>query len=70
MDEYTEDSFANREEAIPVLSFDAEDDLSDEVEAGARKGGLFSTRRSKTAKNGKENIKPQGVSLQDRMLEK
>lgn len=70
MDEFTVNAFANRDEAIPLISFDAEDDLSDEVEGDpsepARKRDIFKGH----GKNKKENIRSTGTSMQDRILEK
>lgn len=70
MEEFTINAFANRDEAIPLISFDDEDDLSDEVDGGAaettRKRDIFKGH----GKNKKENIRPAGASMQDRILEK
>jgi len=76
MDEFTVDAFVNRDDPIPVISFDAAEDLSDEVDDVSdvdRKRDRFRRR----GKDVKENIKKvqqraseTGSSIQDRLLEK
>lgn len=76
MDEFTVDAFVNRDDPIPVISFDPQNDLSDEVEAPS------DTERTRDrlirhGKNLKENMRKvtgkgaeAGTSMQDRILEK
>lgn len=75
MDEFAMDAFANRDDPIPVLSFDPQNDLSDE-------GPPSDTERTRDrlmrhGKNLKENMRKvtgkgaeAGTSMQDRILEK
>jgi hypothetical protein len=70
MDEFTIDAFANRDEAIPLISFDVEDDLSDEVEGGSSEASRKQDILKGHGKNKKENIRSTGTSMQDRILEK
>ncbi|KAH6724582.1 integral peroxisomal membrane peroxin-domain-containing protein [Leptodontidium sp. 2 PMI_412] len=76
MDEFTVDSFVNRDDPIPVISFDTPEDLSDEVDNVSD----VDRRRDRFRKRGKdvkENMKKvqqraseTGSSIQDRLLEK
>ncbi len=75
MDEFTVDAFVNRDDPIPVISFDTNEDLSDEPEPATqeRKRG----RLLQHGKNLKENFRnaqgkaaETGSSMQDRLLEK
>lgn len=76
MDEFTVDAFVNRDDPIPVISFDQADDLSDEAEVPStpeRKGDKLLQH----GKNLKENLRnahgkvsETGSSMQDRLLEK
>lgn len=75
MDEFTADAFVNRDDPIPVISFDINDDLSDEAEPEPPE-----RKRDKLLQHGK-NLKDNfmnvqgkapetGSSMQDRLLEK
>jgi hypothetical protein len=75
MDEFTVDAFVNRDDPIPVISFDMNDDLSDEAEPATPE-----RKRDKLLQHGK-NLKDNfrnaqgkpfetGSSMQDRLLEK
>jgi hypothetical protein len=75
MDEFTVDAFVNRDEPIPVVVLDPQDDASEEADASSdeRRGG----RLRQHGRNIKENIKKaqekasdRGSSMQDRLLEK
>jgi hypothetical protein len=69
MDEFTVDAFVNRDEPIPVISFDSRDDLSDEADEPSdieRKHD----RLRRHGKNIKDNVRSTGTSMQDRILEK
>lgn len=76
MDEFTVDAFVNRDDPIPVISFDQTDDLSDEAEVPSTP----ERKRDKLLQHGK-NLKDNfrnahgkasetGSSMQDRLLEK
>jgi hypothetical protein len=76
MDEFTVDAFVNRDEPIPVISFDQTDDLSDEAEVPAtpeRKRDKF-LQHGKNLKDNFRNAQGKasetGSSMQDRLLEK
>lgn len=71
MDEFTVDAFVNRDDPIPVISFDGDDDLSDERPQTPER------RRDKFMQHGKnmrDNLKGTATettsSMQDRLLEK
>ncbi|KAJ5054242.1 uncharacterized protein L3040_000522 [Drepanopeziza brunnea f. sp. 'multigermtubi'] len=77
MDEFTHDAFANRDSPIPVIRFDALNDLSEEVDD--RTDDVESKRDQihRHGKDVKENMKKvqqktseKGSSMQDRLLEK
>ncbi|OWO97626.1 hypothetical protein B2J93_2744 [Marssonina coronariae] len=78
MDEFTYDAFANRDDPIPVISFDSRDALSDDAderEHVADDCNSEPVRRHR--KDSKENMKKKhqkassaGSSMQDRLLEK
>jgi len=75
MDEFTVDAFVNRDEPIPVVQLDHQDDLSEEAD-----GSSDERKRDRLKQHGrniKENIKKvhdkaadRGSSMQDRLLEK
>ncbi len=69
MDDFTVDAFVNRDEPIPVITFDSRDDLSDAADEPSdteRKRD----RLRKHGKNMKDNVRSAGTSMQDRILEK
>jgi hypothetical protein len=79
MDEFTVDAFVNRDDPIPVISFDINDDLSDEAESEPATTEK-ERKRDKLLQHGK-NLKDNfrnvqgkasetGSSMQDRLLEK
>lgn len=73
MDEFTVDAFVNRDDPIPVISFDPQNDLSDEANDSASDSERRRDRLKKHGKNLKENIRNatgKGSSMQDRILEK
>lgn len=73
MDEFTIDAFVNRDDPIPVISFDPQNDLSDEANDSASDSERKRDRLKKHGKNLKENIRNvtgKGSSMQDRILEK
>jgi hypothetical protein len=75
MDEFTVDAFVNRDDPIPVISFDPVEDLSDEEEDfPAAEGGR---KRDRLKKHVKDNIQKArgkaadtGTGIQDRLMEK
>jgi hypothetical protein len=70
MDEFTVEGFANRDEAIPVISFDPEDDFSDELDGGTPDPVRKRDMLKKHGRSIKENFRSTGTSIQDRILEK
>ncbi|KUJ17928.1 Pex24p-domain-containing protein [Mollisia scopiformis] len=77
MDEFTVDAFVNRDDPIPVISFDPQNDLSDEVEGDLSDSERKRDRLKRHGKNLKENMRKvtgqksePGTSMQDRILEK
>ena len=78
MDEFTVDAFVNRDDPIPVISFDVNDDLSDDSEQPPpTPGGRKRDKILQHGKNLKDNLRNvQGkasettFSMQDRLLEK
>ncbi|KAF8855138.1 Pex24p-domain-containing protein [Acephala macrosclerotiorum] len=73
MDEFTVDAFVNRDDPIPVISFDPQNDLSDEANNSASDSERRRDRLKNHGKNLKENIRNvtgKGSSMQDRILEK
>lgn len=77
MDDFTIDAFANRDDPIPVISFDHQNDLSDEVEGELSESERKRDRLLRHGKNLKENMRKVtgkgseiGTSMQDRILEK
>jgi hypothetical protein len=76
MDEFTVDAFVNRDDPIPVISFDPVEDLSDEVEdppAATERD----RKRDRLKKHVKDNIQKArgkaaetGTGMQDRLMEK
>lgn len=83
MDEYTVDAFVNRDDPIPVIVLDANDDLSDvsiddRSSVGSRKEGKRARlRKHLSASNLKEKVgekvgraHQRSSSMQDRILEK
>jgi hypothetical protein len=76
MDEFTVDAFVNRDDPIPVISFDKNDNLSeaegvgqegkDAQRRGLRKGLKDRFQRA-TSSSGTGS---EGISMQDRLLEK
>jgi hypothetical protein len=77
MDEFTVDAFVNRDDPIPVISFDPGDALFDEAEQLPLGPERRRERLKQHGKNLKENlVKAQGKSsdtgssIQDRLLEK
>lgn len=78
MNDISPHAFANRDEALPVLSFDAADDSSDDEQddGGAPQGKTRKRDRFKKHLS-KGNLKAKlgratgnGISMQERMLEK
>ena len=71
MDELSADSFANRDEPLPLIKLDH--DLSDDAGSGGQPGRRRDRLKEHTA-NLKENMKKKtvetGISLQDRLLER
>ena len=74
MDEFTVDAFVNRDEPIPVITFDPTEDLSDDDPAQPERKR---DRLRRHASNMKENVRKAqgkvaetGTSMQDRLLEK
>lgn len=77
MDEFTVDAFVNRDDPIPVISFDPQNDLSDEIEGDLSEGERKRDILKRHGKNLKENVRKvtgkgseAGTSMQDRILEK
>ena len=83
MDEFTADAFVNRDDPIPVIVFDGQDDLSnyadnDTPPASISEGSMKEGKRQRLRKHlSRQNIKEKvsraheaGSSMQDRMLEK
>jgi hypothetical protein len=80
MDEFTLDAFVNRDEPIPVLSFDTPEDLSDQDNNNGTHPETPERKRDRLwrhAANMKENVRKvqgktaeTGGSMQDRLLEK
>lgn len=77
MDEFTVDAFVNRDDPIPVISFDPQNELSDEAEGPAEDTERTRDRLMRHGKNLKENMRKvtgkgaeAGTSMQDRILEK
>ncbi len=79
MDEWTYEAFANRDDPIPVVSFDNTDDLSENVETGegkVEKGknlakGIFSKSSGKEkAQKDRGKTEGHGTTMQDRLLER
>lgn len=77
MDEFTVDAFVNRDEPIPVISFDPAEDLSDEEYNDGTQPERKRDRLWRHAANMKENVRKvqgktaeTGSSMQDRLLEK
>jgi hypothetical protein len=75
MDEFTVDAFVNRDDPIPVISFDTNDDLSDDAELatpGRKRDKLL--QHGKNLKDNFRNVQGKapetGSSMQDRLLEK
>lgn len=75
MDEFTADAFVNRDDPIPVISFDINDDLSDE--SGPATPQRTRDKLLQHGKNLKDNLRnaqgkvsETGSSMQDRLLEK
>ncbi len=77
MDEFTAGALVNRDDPIPVMSFDAEDELSVTGD-GSPADGRRRDRLMQHAKNLKDNVRKghsrgsseSGFSMQDRLLEK
>jgi len=76
MDEFTVDAFVNRGDPIPVISFDENDELSDEAEPSTpdqRKRDKL-LQKGKNLKDNFRNtqgkVSDAGSSMQDRLLEK
>jgi hypothetical protein len=77
MDEFTVDAFVNRDDPIPVISFDINNDLSDESEPLPSSPERKRDKLLQHGKNLKDNFKgvqgkasETGSSMQDRLLEK
>ncbi|TVY33183.1 Peroxisomal membrane protein, partial [Lachnellula subtilissima] len=75
MDEFTADSFANRDEPIPVVQLDLQDDLSEEADGNSDERKRH--RLKEHGRNIKESFKKahekasdRGSSMQDRLFEK
>ncbi|PBP20388.1 integral peroxisomal membrane peroxin [Diplocarpon rosae] len=78
MDEYTFDAFANRDDPIPVISFNSRDSLSDAADDGDnvaddRKGDHIrrhGKHLKENVKKGYQKASSAGPGMQDRLLEK
>ena len=80
MDECTVDAFVNRDEPIPLISFDPAEDLAEEEFNDVTQPEIQERKRDKLwrrAANMKENVRKvqgktaeTGSSVQDRLLEK
>jgi hypothetical protein len=77
MDEFTVDAFVNRDDPIPVISFEPSEDLSDEAEQSPSGPERKRDRFKQHGKTLKENLKKAqgkatetGSSVQDRLIEK
>lgn len=75
MDEFTSDAFVNRDDPIPVVQLDLQDDLSEE--GGGSSDERKRHRLREHGRNIKENFKKvhekasdRGSSMQDRLFEK
>ena len=75
MDEFTADAFVNRDDPIPVISFDPVEDLSDEEEDAP--AAERDRKRDRLKKHVKDNIQKArgkaaetGTGMQDRLMEK
>jgi hypothetical protein len=75
MDEFTADAFVNRDDPIPVISFDPVEDLSDEEEDSP--AAERDRKRDRLKKHVKDNIQKArgkaagtGTGMQDRLMEK
>ena len=76
MDEFTVDAFVNRDEPIPVISFDRHDNLSETESVGqeekdAQRRGLRRGLKDRFHRaTNSSGTGSEGVSMQDRLLEK
>ena len=77
MDEFTVDAFVNRDEPIPVATFDPGEGLSDEMCDDPAQPERKRDRLRRHTSNMKENVRKAqgkvaetGSSMQDRLLEK
>lgn len=78
MDEYTADAFVNRDDPIPLIVLDAEDDPSDDTDNNSppvevKEGKRQRLRKHLSSRNIKEKVgraHEAGSSMQDRLLEK
>lgn len=75
MDEYTVDAFVNRDDPIPVITFDRDEDLAgadgdaESVAKGSKGRGLRAGLKDKLQKAGVKASEG-GMSMQDRLLER
>lgn len=75
MDEYTFDSFVNRDDPIPVIRFDHDEDMSggdadaDHEGKDSKRRGLRANLKDKFNKAGTKTSDG-GLSMQDRLLER
>ena len=75
MDEFTVDAFVNRDDPIPVVQLDHQDDVSEEADASSDE-----RKRDRLKQHGRnikerfnkvhEKASDRGSSMQDRLLEK
>ncbi len=80
MDEFTADAFVNRDDPIPIITFDRTEDFSDEegqIEVEGKDGRRQGLRKHLSKSNIKDKIRKatgktseSGTSMQDRLLEK
>lgn len=75
MNEYTADAFVNRDDPIPVITFDRNDEQSDENDSNAEDGQrhrlLSKTKFFKgKVQQSKEKASDGRRSMQDRLMEK
>lgn len=76
MDEFSADTFVNRDDPIPVISFDINEDLSDDAPPATppqrKRDQLLQHGKNlkDNLRSAQERVSETGSSMQDRLLEK